>query len=200
VKLVRVLLLDNHDSFSFNLAQYLGELGAAVEVVFSDRIAVAEVDDARCDAVVISPGPGRPETAGISVSLVRERASDLPMLGVCLGHQAIVTAFGGRIERATELVHGKTSPVRHDGRGVFEGLNNPFDAARYHSLAAEEVALPAVLEACAFAPDGTILGVRHRTLPLHGVQFHPESILTPEGLRLLGNFLALAGASARSAP
>ena len=197
---VRVLLLDNHDSFTFNLAQYLGELGASVEVVFSDRIAVAEVDDARCDAIVISPGPGRPEAAGISVSLVRERAGFLPMLGVCLGHQAIVTAFGGRIESATELVHGKTSPVRHDGRGVFEGLGNPFDAARYHSLAAEQATLPDVLEACAFAPDGTILGVRHRTLPLHGVQFHPESILTPEGLRLLGNFLALAGASARSAP
>jgi len=200
VNRVRVLLLDNHDSFTFNLAQYLGELGASVEVVFSDRIAVAEVDDARCDAIVISPGPGRPEAAGISVSLVRERAGFLPMLGVCLGHQAIVTAFGGRIESATELVHGKTSPVRHDGRGVFEGLGNPFDAARYHSLAAEQATLPDVLEACAFAPDGTILGVRHRTLPLHGVQFHPESILTPEGLRLLGNFLALAGASARSAP
>jgi len=202
VNLVRVLLLDNHDSFSFNLAQYLGELGAAVEVVLSDRIAVADVDVIRCDAVVISPGPGRPETAGISVSLVRERAGVLPMLGVCLGHQAIVTAFGGRIESATELVHGKTSSVRHDGRGVFLGLENPFDAARYHSLAAEKATLPSVLEACAFAPDGTILGVRHKTLPLHGVQFHPESILTHEGLRLLGNFLALAvsGAAVRSAP
>ena len=196
---VRVLLLDNHDSFSFNLAQYLAELGATVEVVLSDRVAVAEVDDARCDAIVISPGPGRPETAGISVALVRERASLLPMLGVCLGHQAIVAAFGGRILSAMELVHGKTSPVRHDGRGVFEGLANPFDAARYHSLAVEEATLPDVLEACAFAPDGTILGVRHRGLPLHGVQFHPESILTPEGLRLLGNFLALVRPATRSA-
>jgi anthranilate synthase component 2 len=199
VTVVRVLLLDNHDSFTFNLAQYLGELGAAVEVAYSDRIAVADVHEARYDAVVVSPGPGRPETAGISVSLVRERASALPMLGVCLGHQAIVTAFGGRIESAAELVHGKTSPVRHDGRGVFHGLENPFDAARYHSLAAEKASLPDVLEACAFAPDGTILAVRHRTFPLHGVQFHPESILTPEGLRLLGNFLALASTAARNA-
>ena len=197
---VRVLLLDNHDSFTFNLAQYLGELGAVVEVVLSDRIAVADVHEARCDAVVLSPGPGRPEAAGISVPLVRERAGVLPMLGVCLGHQAIVTAFGGRIESAAELVHGRTSPVRHDGRGVFEGLANPFDAARYHSLAAEKETFPDALEACAFAPDGTILGVRHRTFPLHGVQFHPESILTPSGKRLLGNFLALAGAAVLRVP
>jgi len=196
VNALRVLLLDNHDSFTYNLAQYLGMLGATVEVAYSDRIEVADVDEARCDAVVVSPGPGRPEAAGVSVSLVRERAGALPMLGVCLGHQAIVTAFGGRIERAAELVHGKTSPVRHDGRGVFQGMDNPFDAARYHSLAAEEASLPAVLEACAFAPDGTILGVRHRTYPLHGVQFHPESILTASGKRLLGNFLALAALAA----
>jgi len=200
VNRVRVLLLDNHDSFTFNLAQYLGELGAVVEVVLSDRIAVADVHEARCDAVVLSPGPGRPEAAGISVPLVRERAGVLPMLGVCLGHQAIVTAFGGRIESAAELVHGRTSPVRHDGRGVFEGLANPFDAARYHSLAAEKETFPDALEACAFAPDGTILGVRHRTFPLHGVQFHPESILTPSGKRLLGNFLALAGAAVLRVP
>jgi anthranilate synthase component 2 len=192
VNRLRVLLLDNHDSFTFNLAQELEVLGATVEVVPSDGIDVSAVDASRCDAVVISPGPGRPEAAGVSVSLVRERAGVLPMLGVCLGHQAIVTAFGGRIERAAELVHGKTSPVRHDGRGVFAGLDDPFDAARYHSLAAEKATLPAVLEACAFAPDGTILGVRHRTLPLHGVQFHPESILTRDGSRVLGNFLALA--------
>jgi anthranilate synthase/aminodeoxychorismate synthase-like glutamine amidotransferase len=199
VNVLRVLLLDNHDSFTFNLAQYLGELGADVEVVYSDRIAVADVHEARCDAVVVSPGPGRPEAAGISVELIRERAGSLPMLGVCLGHQAIVTAFGGRIARAAELVHGKTSSVRHDGRGVFLGLDNPFDAARYHSLAAEAATLPDVLQACAFAPDGTILGVRHRDLPLHGVQFHPESILTPSGKRLLMNFLTLAGTAARTA-
>jgi anthranilate synthase component 2 len=196
VNCVRVLLLDNHDSFSWNLAQYLGELGAAVDVVSSDRIAVAEVNATRCDAVVISPGPGRPEDAGISVALVRERAGELPILGVCLGHQAIVTAFGGRIERAAELVHGKTSQVRHDGRGVFEGLDNPFAAARYHSLAAEAATFPEALEACAFAPDGTILGLRHKTLPLHGVQFHPESILTRPGKELLGNFLSVVGDAA----
>jgi len=195
VNLVRVLLLDNHDSFTYNLAQYLGELGAAVEVVLSDRIAVSDIHERRCDAIVLSPGPGRPEEAGISVPLVIERSGVLPMLGVCLGHQAIVTAFGGRIESALELVHGKASLVRHDGRGVFEGLANPFAAARYHSLAADPETLPAVLEVCAVAADGTILGVRHRTLPLHGVQFHPESILTLEGKRLLRNFLVLVAAT-----
>jgi anthranilate synthase/aminodeoxychorismate synthase-like glutamine amidotransferase len=195
VNLVRVLLLDNHDSFTYNLAQYLGELGATVEVVLSDRIAVSDIHERRCDAIVLSPGPGRPEEAGISVPLVIERSGVLPMLGVCLGHQAIVTAFGGRIESALELVHGKASLVRHDGRGVFEGLANPFAAARYHSLAADPETLPEVLEVCAVAADGTILGVRHRTLPLHGVQFHPESILTLEGKRLLRNFLVLAAAT-----
>jgi anthranilate synthase/aminodeoxychorismate synthase-like glutamine amidotransferase len=188
-----VLILDNHDSFTFNLAQYLGELGAEVEVVLSDRLATNDVDRGRCDAVVISPGPGRPEAAGISVSFVRERASALPILGVCLGHQAIAAAFGGALERAKELVHGKTSPVRHDGRGVFEGLDNPFDATRYHSLAVAPASLPDALEACAYAPDGTILGLRHKTLPVHGVQFHPESVLTLSGKKLLANFLALAG-------
>lgn len=192
---VRVLLLDNHDSFTWNLAQYLGEMGAAVEVVVSDRVRVADVNDARCDAVVISPGPGRPEDAGISVAVVRECAGKRPMLGVCLGHQAIVQAFSGTLARARELVHGKTSSVRHDGRGVFEGLENPFDATRYHSLAADPTTFPSVLEACAFAPDGTILGLRHRALPLHGVQFHPESILTRPGKQLLRNFLVLARAS-----
>jgi anthranilate synthase/aminodeoxychorismate synthase-like glutamine amidotransferase len=195
VSQVRVLLIDNHDSFTYNLAQYLGELGAAVEVVLSDRVAVVDIHEGRCDAVVISPGPGRPEEAGISVPLVRARAATLPMLGVCLGHQAIVTAFGGRIGRAAELVHGKASLVRHDGRGVFEGLANPFPAARYHSLAAERETMPDELEECAVAADGTIQGVRHKRLPLHGVQFHPESILTPDGKQLLRNFLVLAAAA-----
>jgi len=196
VNRMRVLLLDNHDSFTYNLSQYLGELGATVEVVLSDRVAVADVAQERCDAIVVSPGPGRPEDAGISVPLVRERAGQIPILGVCLGHQAIVTAFGGRIGRALELVHGKASLVRHDGRGVFAGLANPFAAARYHSLAADRETLPEALEACAVAADGTILGVRHRTLPVHGVQFHPESVLTPDGRQLLGNFLVLAAAAA----
>ena len=189
---VRILLLDNHDSFTFNLVQYLSELHAAVEVVYSDAIAVSELTAGRCDAVVISPGPGRPEDAGISVPAVAAAAGTLPLLGVCLGHQAIVQAFGGTIARAAELVHGKTSWVHHDGRGVFEGLDDPFEATRYHSLAAEKETLPQVLEACAFAPDGTILGVRHKTLPVHGVQFHPESILTSSGPRLLGNFVSIA--------
>jgi anthranilate synthase component II len=200
VNLMRVLLLDNHDSFTYNLAQYLGELGAAIEVAVSDRVAVADIHEARCDAIVISPGPGRPEDAGISVPLVRECGARIPILGVCLGHQAIVTAFGGRIGQALELVHGKASPVRHDGRGVFQGLANPFAAARYHSLAADPETLPDALEACAFAPDGTILGVRHRTLPLHGVQFHPESVLTPDGKLLLRNFLVLAAATELRVP
>jgi anthranilate synthase/aminodeoxychorismate synthase-like glutamine amidotransferase len=197
VSRLRVLVLDNHDSFTFNLAQYLGELGAAVEVVLSDRLATTDVNRDRCDALVLSPGPGRPEAAGISVSVVRECAGALPILGVCLGHQAIAAAFGGTLERAKELVHGKTSPVRHDGRGVFEGLDNPFDATRYHSLAVAPSSLPDALEACAYAPDGTILGVRHKTLPVHGVQFHPESVLTPSGKKLLANFLELAGVATR---
>jgi anthranilate synthase component 2 len=192
---VRVLLLDNHDSFTWNLAQYLGELGAAVEVVHSDAIAATDLTASRCDAVVISPGPGRPEDAGISVPAVTATAGTPPLLGVCLGHQAIVQAFGGTISRAAELVHGKASWVRHDGRGVFEGLDDPFEATRYHSLAADAETFPDVLEACAFAPDGTILGIRHRTLPIHGVQFHPESILTTSGRALLANFLAIAGSS-----
>ncbi len=193
---VRILLLDNHDSFTWNLAQDLGALGAAVEVVLSDRIATGAIGPARCDALVISPGPGRPENAGISVPVVRERAGVLPILGVCLGHQAVVQAFGGTIATAKELVHGKTSPVLHDGRGVFRDLPNPFDATRYHSLAADPRALPGELEACAFAPDGTILGVRHRDFPIHGVQFHPESVLTLAGRHLLANFLTLVRASA----
>jgi para-aminobenzoate synthetase component II len=192
VKRVRVLLLDNNDSFTWNLVHGLGASGAKVEVVASHGLEIADVTVDRCDALVISPGPGRPERAGISVGVVRERAGTLPILGVCLGHQAIVQAFGGTIERAPELVHGKTSPVRHDGLGVFIGMDNPFDATRYHSLAARKETLPQVLEACAFAPDGTILAVRHRTLPIHGVQFHPESVLTPSGQRLLDNFLVMA--------
>ena len=194
---VRILLLDNHDSFTWNLAHALGSLGAAVEVVLADRIRVGEVLPSRCDALVISPGPGRPEQAGISVPVVVEAAQRLPVLGVCLGHQAIVQAFGGTIGPARELVHGKTSWIRHDGRGVFVGLDNPFAATRYHSLAADPSTFPQVLEACAFAPDGTIMGLRHETLPLHGVQFHPESILTECGSALLSNFLDLAKAAAK---
>jgi len=196
----RVLLIDNHDSFTWNLAHALGVLGAEVEVALSDEVSAADVVAARCEAAVISPGPGRPEHAGEIVSVVRSCSGRLPLLGVCLGHQAIAQAFGGRIVGASELVHGKTSPIRHDGRGVFEGIPNSFEAARYHSLTVDPLSLPAALEPCAWAPDGTLMGLRHRSHPVHGVQFHPESILTGWGGRLLGNFLAIvtAGAGARA--
>lgn len=193
---MRVLLLDNHDSFTWNLAQALEGLGASVDVLLSDRLRADEVTRERCDAIVISPGPGRPEDAGVSVAVVRECSGRLPILGVCLGHQAIAEAFGGAIVRARELVHGRTSAVRHDGRGLFEGLDNPFHAARYHSLVADPARLPPELEACAWTDDGTIMGLRHRERPLHGVQFHPESILTAAGVPLLDNFLALAAVRA----
>lgn len=196
----RVLLIDNHDSFTWNLAHALGVLGAEVEVALTDAVGAEDAVAARCEAVVISPGPGRPEHAGAIVSVIRSCAGRLPLLGVCLGHQAIAQAFGGRIVGASTLVHGKTSPIGHDGRGVFAELPNPFDATRYHSLAVDPPSLPAELEPCAWAPDGTIMGLRHRALPVHGVQFHPESILTPAGGRLLGNFLAMVaeGAGARA--
>jgi anthranilate synthase/aminodeoxychorismate synthase-like glutamine amidotransferase len=195
----RVFLLDNYDSFTWNLAQYLSEVGAEVEVVLNDRTTPEQVSAGEYDAVVISPGPGRPERAGISNALVRRLAGELPLLGVCLGHQAIVQAYGGRIVGAPTLMHGKTSPVRHDGRTIFEGLPDPFHATRYHSLVADR-RVPAELEISAWTEDGVVMGVRHRRLPLEGVQFHPESILTSEGKRLLANFLRLAeGGSTRTA-
>jgi anthranilate synthase component 2 len=189
---MNVLLLDNYDSFTWNLAQYLQELGVRVEVVLNDETTPREVAAAGYDAIVISPGPGRPEDAGITVELIRALAGLTPILGVCLGHQAIGHLYGARIVRAAQLRHGKTSPIHHDGRTVFAGLDNPFDATRYHSLAIEAETLPDVLEVSARTSDGTIMGVRHRVHPLEGVQFHPESILTPAGMKLLGNFLALA--------
>jgi anthranilate synthase component II len=192
----RVLLIDNHDSFTWNLAHALGVLGAEVEVALSDGVGAGDVTPARCEAVVISPGPGRPESSGEIVPVIRACSGRLPLLGVCLGHQAIAEAFGGRIVGAAELVHGKTSSIRHDGRGVFEGLPDPFDAARYHSLTVDPHAFPTELAPCAWAPDGTLMGLRHRSLPIHGVQFHPESILTPWGGRLLGNFLAMVATGA----
>ncbi|HEX4823319.1 MAG TPA: aminodeoxychorismate/anthranilate synthase component II [Candidatus Polarisedimenticolaceae bacterium] len=185
---MRVLLVDNHDSFTWNLVQALRRLGATVEVVPSD----GEQDFDAFDALVVSPGPGRPEDAGTSVETIKSAPSTLPILGVCLGHQAIAVAFGGAIVPAKALVHGRTSAIRHDGRGVFAGVPSPFEATRYHSLAVDPEALPAELEACAFSDDGTIMGLRHRTRPVHGVQFHPESILTEEGGRLFERFLAIA--------
>ena len=184
------LVLDNYDSFTFNLVQLLGELGETPRVVRNDVLTADEIRDLAPARVVISPGPGSPERAGISVELVRTLAGRTPILGVCLGHQAVVQAFGGRIRRARRLVHGKTSPVRHNGEELFAGLESPFAATRYHSLAAEEP-LPAELQVTARADDDEVMGLRHRSAPLWGVQFHPESILTPAGRNLLQNFLDL---------
>jgi len=186
-----LLMIDNYDSFTYNLVQYLAELGETVEVHRNDKISVAEIAARHPDRLVISPGPCSPAEAGISVAAIRELAGTLPILGVCLGHQAIGQAFGGRIVRAERLMHGKTSPVHHDGRELFQGLANPFDAIRYHSLLIERATLPACLEVTAWTAEGEIMGVRHRQLPLWGVQFHPESILTLEGKPLLRNFLEM---------
>ncbi|CAN5372864.1 MAG: aminodeoxychorismate/anthranilate synthase component II [Acidobacteria bacterium] len=185
-----LLLIDNYDSFTWNLAQYFGELGAPPLVRRNDEISVEEIAALRPDRIVISPGPGRPEDAGISIDVIRRFGPERPVLGVCLGHQGIGAAFGGQIVRAHELMHGKTSSVLHDGRGVFKGLSPAFAAGRYHSLVVAEP-LPPDLESAARTEDGTIMGLRHREYPIHGVQFHPESILTAEGRRLLRNFLEL---------
>ncbi len=184
---MRVLILDNYDSFTYNLAQYLGELGAEPIVIRND---VMDADAARSlepDRLVISPGPGRPEDAGYSIEYLAELGPHLPTLGVCLGLQAAVVAFGGRVDLAPEPRHGKTSEITHDGRGAFTGLPNPFTATRYHSLAAVEV--PTELEVSAHSEDGVVQGIRHRTLPIEAVQFHPESVMTVEGKALLSNFL-----------
>jgi anthranilate synthase/aminodeoxychorismate synthase-like glutamine amidotransferase len=185
-----ILLIDNYDSFTFNLAQYLGELGAPPLVKRNDEVSLDEIDALNPERIVISPGPGRPEQAGISVGVITRFGPRLPVLGVCLGHQGIGVAFGGQVVRAMELMHGKVSAVQHDGRGVFRGVSRPFTAGRYHSLVVADP-LPDVLEAAARTDDGTIMGVRHRTFPVHGVQFHPESVLTSEGRRILRNFLDL---------
>ena len=185
-----VLLLDNYDSFTFNLAQYLGELGAPPLVRRNDEITLDEVDALKPDHIGISPGPGRPEDAGISVALIRRFGATTPVLGVCLGHQGIGVAFGGQVVRAPQLMHGKVSSIQHDGRGVFHGVSQPFTAGRYHSLVVAEP-LPDALEISARTDDGTIMGVRHRAFPVHGVQFHPESVLTGEGRQILRNFLGL---------
>ena len=184
----RVLLVDNYDSFTFNLYQYLGELGAETTVVRNDEITVADALARRPDRIVISPGPGTPDQAGISLELVRA-AEQVPLLGVCLGHQALGQAFGGRVVRAPVLMHGKTSEIEHDGRTVFHGLPQPFTATRYHSLVVARDSVPDCLEISASTRDGVVMGLRHRELPVEGVQFHPESILTRAGHDLLRNFL-----------
>lgn len=191
-----IVVIDNYDSFTYNLVQYLGELGAEwtvaadIQVYRNDRLSVEEVKNLKPAGVVISPGPGRPEDAGISLDLISQLGPTMPILGVCLGHQAIGQVFGGNIIRAKELMHGKTSPVNHSGVGVFQGLENPFTATRYHSLVIERDTCPEILEITAWIEDGTIMGVQHRQYPhIQGVQFHPESILTSSGKQLLGNFL-----------
>jgi anthranilate synthase component II len=187
-----VLLVDNYDSFTYNLAQYLGELGAEVLVRRNDELEVGDVGRWMPSHLVISPGPGRPEDAGVSVEVIRRFGPSVPILGVCLGHQAIGLAFGGRVVRAPRVVHGKTSPVEHDGRGVFAGLPAPFVAGRYHSLVVSRDGWPGDLEIAAEEVDEqVVMGLRHRSWPLHGVQFHPESVLTADGHRLLRNFLEL---------
>lgn len=191
MKSAKILLVDNYDSFTYNLVQAFRELGAGVEVIRNDERAVEDAARSGPTHLVISPGPGRPQGAGISVDLVAKMLEQIPILGVCLGHQALATALGGEVVAATALMHGKSSPVYHDGRTLYEGLPNPFDAGRYHSLAVTEDALPADLAVSAYTSDGEIMGVRHRSLPVEGVQFHPESVLTPEGQRLLRNFLEL---------
>ena len=186
----RVLVIDNYDSFVYNLVQELGELGADPVVHRNDAIDGAGIRAAAPDLILISPGPGRPEDAGVTPSVIGELAGVIPILGVCLGHQAIGQVFGGRIVQAPSLMHGKTSAIHHDGRGVFVGLPDPFTATRYHSLVVDPATVPDVLEVTARTSDGVIMGLRHRTLAVEGVQFHPESLLTPEGPTLLSNFLA----------
>jgi anthranilate synthase component 2 len=185
-----LLLIDNYDSFTYNLVQYFGELGADVHVHRNDALTLEQIAAWEPERIVISPGPCTPNEAGISVPLIERFAATIPILGVCLGHQAIGQAFGGKIVRAGHVMHGKTSPIAHDGRGVFTGLTSPLIATRYHSLVIERATIPACLEVTATADDGEIMGVRHREWPVEGVQFHPEAILTEHGHALLSNFLA----------
>lgn len=187
-----ILVIDNYDSFTFNLVQYFQELGAHVMVRRNDEISLSEIEQLKPVAVVISPGPGGPHDAGISMNVIRRLGGSVPILGVCLGHQAIGAAFGGRVIRADRLMHGKTSPIYTDGSGLFEGMAIPFQACRYHSLVVEETSLPGCLEVTAVTDQGEIMGIRHKHLPIEGVQFHPESILTPEGKRILTNFVIMA--------
>lgn len=188
-----ILVIDNYDSFTYNLVHYLNELGAETLVRRNDQVTVAEALDLKPQGVLLSPGPCTPNEAGICLDLIATAPADLPILGVCLGHQSIGQAFGGKVVRASSLMHGKTSQIHHTGQGVFAGLKNPFTATRYHSLSVRREDLPPDLEVTAGTDDGEIMGVQHRTRPVHGVQFHPESIATECGHELLGNFLEIAG-------
>jgi anthranilate synthase/aminodeoxychorismate synthase-like glutamine amidotransferase len=187
-----ILVIDNYDSFTYNLVQYLGELGAEPEVRRNDAVTVSEIRGLAPQGIVLSPGPKSPAETEPTNRIIRELAGEIPMLGVCLGHQCIGYVYGGKIRRAERLMHGKTSQVIHSGKAIFQGLNNPFQATRYHSLLLDRETLPSQLEVTAWTAEGEIMGMQHRELPLWGVQFHPESILTPEGKRLLSNFLFLA--------
>jgi para-aminobenzoate synthetase component II len=190
-----ILVIDNYDSFTFNLVQYLGDLGAHPNVIRNDAITVDEIENLAPGQIVISPGPGRPENAGIIIDTIRRFSGRIPILGVCLGHQAIGMAFGGDVVQAPTIMHGKTSAIHHDGRTIFRGLQNPFEATRYHSLVVAPEGLPGCLEVSARTADGVIMGLRHRDFRVEGVQFHPESILTGAGRNLLANFIALGPGS-----
>lgn len=187
-----LLMIDNYDSFTYNIVQYFGELGEDVRVHRNDRITLAEIEALEPERIVISPGPCSPEEAGISVAAIRHFAGRIPLLGVCLGHQAIGAAFGGGVVRSSTLMHGKTSPIHHNGTGLFQGIPNPFDATRYHSLVVERATFPECLEITAWVEEGEVMGLAHRDLPVWGVQFHPESILTVGGMDLLRNFLNMS--------
>jgi anthranilate synthase/aminodeoxychorismate synthase-like glutamine amidotransferase len=186
-----ILLLDNYDSFTYNLAQYLGQMGQELEIRRNDQITIAEIEQRRPERIVISPGPCTPHEAGISIELIQRFAGEIPILGVCLGHQAIGAAFGGRVIRARQIMHGKTSEILHDAKTIFRDLPQNFQATRYHSLIVERKTLPGALEISAETADGTIMGLRHRKLRVEGVQFHPESVLTDAGFRLIQNFLTI---------
>jgi anthranilate synthase/aminodeoxychorismate synthase-like glutamine amidotransferase len=186
-----ILMIDNYDSFTYNLVQYLGQLGEEVCVRRNDEITLTEIEDMKPEAIFLSPGPCSPQEAGITVDIVRAFHKGIPILGVCLGHQAIASAFGARVVRAARIMHGKTSPILNDGRTIFEGLASPFPAGRYHSLIVERETLPDCLEISAETAEGEIMGLRHRRWPVEGIQFHPESILTPGGKRIIKNFLKL---------
>jgi para-aminobenzoate synthetase component 2 len=186
----RVVVVDNYDSFTYNLVQYIETLGGECDVRLNDRVSVAEIRECKPHGVLLSPGPGNPDDAGVTLAVIEQLSAELPILGVCLGHQAIGQAFGGKVVRAPELMHGKTSGIEHDGRSIFRGLPSPFEATRYHSLIVEEAGFPEVLQVSARTAKGEIMALRHRSLPVEGVQFHPESILTDQGLRLMENWLA----------
>ena len=186
-----ILVIDNYDSFTYNLVQYLGELGADLKVFRNDKISISEIRDLKPEKILISPGPGYPKDAGISIPVVKEFAGKVPILGVCLGHQAVGEAFGGKIVQAKRLLHGKTSMIHHDGKTIYKGIPNPFTATRYHSLIIERASLPECMEISAWTKEDEIMGIRHKEYKVEGIQFHPESILTTEGKKLLKNFLSL---------